>query len=576
MPLAATQHIEITTSGNVLCGGAFNPGNANFATALSGLDCNTNTPRVFTGDYAFTTRDIGYHLFVATTGFGNKWYPGWYPIVDVTGTHAILSTPSNSCVLYQPTSIPYSNYNKVDGISSISSPTGGKWGIDYSQGTGIRYAFTDMRINGTGGSVLNFTSAEYPVGKNAIGNIINVYGSITGAWIRQRIEVSSTNASNLATCVASGAGLGIASQVSGTGGSGNLGGSLSNLGTAGSFALAGNKIFIKSSPTVLYTQTTGINNITGGGINLLAISSNSNASKLIGYESLRYDSPVVRPRIVLGSGVTNAVMISGAAGAIIKNLDLYCSGIGGSRGIAPITSQVSNCRVVNSTVYGISGANAKVMGCHISGYNSIGIVDAGYVEDCVVVHGRGNSTGIRNCVTVMSSISAFNSGVGIATNINQIAHVYGNLSVGNTSHGFMRSAVATATAGDSWANNISYGNGGSGFGIAGVYDQMTFRNNAAGANANNTIGENSAVTANIYNFITLTQNPFTNTGIMDFSLNTASGGGALLRDAAYAPQFIGIPSINYQDIGPIQSADSGVASSTTTGTILIQRRRRII
>ncbi len=61
--------------------------------------------------------------------------------------------------------------------------------------------------------------------------------------------------------------------------------------------------------------------------------------------------------------------------------------------------------------------------------------------------------------------------------------------------------------------------------------------------------------------VTLSTNPFTNSGSSDFSLNSTSGGGVLLKGAGNPGVFPGALSTGHPDIGAVQAASGGGGST---------------
>ncbi len=567
MALGTRVHIEVRTSGDDTAGGGFNPASAGFSNTLSGLSCDTSSPRVFSSVYSFNTGDIGAYVHIQLTGTTNSWIPGAYPISNVTGTHAILSAPISGCVLYNPSS-PYYRYNQTAGCATVASPVSGTFGIDYSQSTGIRIRFTDMLIGAAGASQSQFTSVANPVGKHMIGNIINVTGG--SGWTVQRVEITTTSGTtpatgNVATCVMPGSNLGSANSGNGVG---NLGGPLSSLGAAG-WRISGHRIFLKYGT---YPITSVTANVSSGTFTLPSQSASADTCELIGYQNLRYDNGS-KPLLIVNSGLTGLTVLTNSTSTLIDNIEIDCSGVSSCKAISTVGGIVSRCRVKRATNGAFVGAGRANL-CEATQCSSANVFDS--LVTCYGSWAHDNSVkGFMSCINVVNCISSFNTGSTAVHGFDGAAltsatNVFGSLSVGNAGDGFKKSQTNSAL-GDSWINNIAYSNGGTGFNFAALYDQVFMQNCAIGANGKDI---NNPDWYNIVDMKLLTANPFTNTGTNDFSLNTVSGGGALLRGAGYPARFPSDIITNNQDIGPVQHADSGVSVGTTT--ILVQRRRNIV
>ena len=122
--------------------------------------------------------------------------------------------------------------------AATASPTAGTWSVDYSQQASAQISFTDLVIDGTTNT--KFTSSAHPIGKNMVGNLINV-ASGTGFTV-QTIEVASvagTADKSLGT-------------LSSTGGTGKPGRLSQQTGTLSGVIVGSNKAFVASGA---YTRT---------------------------------------------------------------------------------------------------------------------------------------------------------------------------------------------------------------------------------------------------------------------------------------------------------------------------------
>jgi hypothetical protein len=121
-------------------------------------------------------------------------------------------------------------------------------------------------------------------------------------------------------------------------------------------------------------------------------------------------------------------------------------------------------------------------------------------------------------------------------------------------------------------NNIFYGNGGYGQNWTNLSSGENLgltiinRNNAYGSN---TTAARNGITAGTGD-VTLSGNPFTNSGAYDYSLDSTSGEGAACRAAGIVGAFPGGLFTSYPDIGAVQHADpagGGLASNPIRGFI---------
>lgn len=90
--LRATNDVD-SLGRNMLQGGGFNPGNANFLADLAcagagGKEANSATPEVSSASYNFVSTDVSAWLYIKS---GTNWTPGWYQISSVAANKATLS-----------------------------------------------------------------------------------------------------------------------------------------------------------------------------------------------------------------------------------------------------------------------------------------------------------------------------------------------------------------------------------------------------------------------------------------------------------------------------------------------------
>ncbi|AMV24176.1 hypothetical protein VT84_07250 [Gemmata sp. SH-PL17] len=171
-----------------------------------------------------------------------------------------------------------------------------------------------------------------------------------------------------------------------------------------------------------------------------------------------------------------------------------------------------------------------------------------YLEKCLVT-----SNGAVGVNDVSSS-----SGVAITV---KDSVVWGNGGSG------IRSAAKTSFSTTLDLSNTVFGAngaGGSGFNIECLDPQVETDLNVRLTRRNfhytSASGSYSGVAAG-FDDVALTSDPFTSAASKDYSLNNASGGGALVRGTAYPANFPGAAFTSYRDGGAVQHRDAGGASA---------------
>lgn len=509
------------TSGNNANGGGFNPGNTSMATDLT-TDTNTgntSSPVVSSASYNFAARDVGHWLFIKS---GTNWTPGWYQIASVASNKATLSAAAGAAVLYTG-SYP-AGPSTAAGCATVGTPTSGTWSIDYSQSTGI--AFTDLAT----ASTTTFTSAGTPIGKNFVGNIVNITSG-TG-WNTVRWEVSSVSGTT-GTAANFSSGTTIASHPS-TGGTGTLGGPLAtSASTATTVTNINNSVFMKAEATESLTGTV----ITW------------QAKALVGYTSVRGDGGLYT---LDASGMT-------AANNTFANNNTdhsYWSNIriNSSKSVAFANSSGHNtaqrCVAVSAVSHGFSSlrqqTHCEAISCGGAGFNNSTI--------CVGCVAIGNTTYGFTPPSCFYCIASHNGSDGMY--LGELTQIVGCVLYKNTGDGIEFYGNGSNIV----SNNILYGNGG--YGIRtnrrGQREKNAYGSNTSGANFINVSGIGEEVGA-----IALTADPFVDAdnatvASRNFALNNTAGGGALLRATGWPNSFRYLTgTAGYNDVGPVQHQDSG-------------------
>lgn len=544
---------ELHSGGSNNNGGAFNPANANFATDLTATSANTASPVVSSASYNFAAGDVGGWLFVQS---GTNWIPGWYKISSVASNQATLDASVGAAILYAG-GVPI-GVNSTAGCATTASPTGGVWGVDYSQADAARITFTDAVI---GGTTTQFTSAGNPVGKNFVGNHIR-FTSGTG-WTVQTVEVVSTSGTT-ATCDKS---LGTGAS---TGGNGNLGGALATWAQAESLRIASNGLFIKAGT---YNISTGITT---------AATSNSLPNVCpdwtLGYTTTRLDGGIAT--ITATANITMLTISannSAFGGIVLDGADTAatCWSLSGLSN-AERGMQFYNCGATRFATRGWIGTGSTFGGpiwvrCRVwdakAGATSGIQFYGGYIYACEF-----------NCVECdgISHEGTNSAGGVIFNNIfwgNTVAGKYfikadaclGNFFVvGNTFHTSQTDHIYSAGSYQAIAamNNVIISGGG--YGMRGSVVKPPLGTINFNAFYGNTSGKYNGF-SNGLNDVILTGDPCTNGTSGDLSLDNTANEGAACRAAGYPGAFPGGTTTGYRDIGAAQHQDSG--GGATVGVI---------
>jgi hypothetical protein len=415
---------------------------------------------------------------------------------------------------------------------SVASP-----GTDLTYGAGQHaYAYTDLEI---GSPSTKLASVSRPFTAADVGNTVNVTGG-TG-FTTGRYNVRSVVSSNATVDRAVG-------TTSSTGGTGTLGGAMASPGAAAGFVVSGNTVWVKSG-TYTFSATA---NVSGGRVNSALI------CHWRGYQTTRGDNGT-RPVFDAGAATMTLFTQSSGAGSLVENLDLTNSAARAAVAGFSVGQNVTarRLRATSMTGVGLTAASSsgKYSFCEMvscaGGFLSSGTGNsfAGCVARSCSAYGfqvsATQSAYWDRCVAYAISNTGFlvasAGGDGVASG----CVAYG--CTGASGHGF------SSTTGGRFAatGSAAYGNAQKGFfgASSGLSNWL-----ASCAGGNNTGGDQSAFDAGtVEGFITLTADPFTNAALLDFTLNTAAGGGALLRAAGWPATLPGLAGTGYPDVGAYQS-----------------------
>lgn len=449
-----------------------------------------------------------------------------------------------------------------DANGGAFDPTSGVPGTDYSKQDAAQVAYTDLVIDAVTNT--NCTSAGTPFTAAHVGNVINVTGG-TGFTV-QRVQIISVTGV-IATCDKS---LGTVASIGGTG---NLGGGLATIGTAGLLPLvAGNTIWIKYHASNIYSSTSTTANVANG---RLSVSVGTATAPLCirGYDVTHGDNTGNRPTLRWGVNAASNYLIASSAGHIISNLIAD-----GNRANFTLT------RAISLAGTGIVD-NVKVMGCNNGGM----VASSGthIVSNCELTDVSSNSafnlTSASQEVNLVNCV--FHDNGSDALTSSQPARLIVINCVFDTTTGVHISSPATASDSPIVTNCTFYNASGNAvllqvdapavftncvfesngtYGIAtsaaGIADSLIMRNCAFYNNGTAPYDTAKVLAMNVSGEVLNTTGTFFVDGPnMNFAPNATANQGALIRNLA-----VTLPGglTTYRDLGAIQHQDSGGGSTT--------------
>ncbi len=553
---SGSAQVEVRTTGTDVNGGVFDTGVTGFPTDGAATVATTSAPVFTSASYNFVAGDVGAWIYI---GAGTNWLQGWYKIASVASNAATLTATIGSATL--AASGYATGPSTVVGMATTASPTGATWGIDYSQQDAAEIAFTDMVIAAT---TTNFTSVLKPVGKNFVGNSINVTAG-TGFTV-QRVIVDHTNTIT-ATCDKS---LGTTAS---TGGTGNLGGGLLTLGTAIVTLplVGGNTVHVKSGT---YTLTSVVT--------VYALASSAHANTVMGYGSAHYDGGT-KPLITTATNSTHLFQWTSTATPAYYFANLSMSNTAGTR---------FDAFIANANASGVWIDNCKFDGFrHVVNADFTVVFTMPWLRFTDSEVKNGTSSQILDSAGALIAYNYFHDNTGDALNAgvaptggwvadhnvfykNTNGFNYGgstqvtfrfthNVFSDNTANGILFGGTTGPFSLD-FVGNIFYNNTTAGVNFSANALQIINHTNAYGANGTNRIGV-SAGTGDV----TLTADPFTARASNNFAPNSTAGGGAALKQAGYPGTFATPLSAGtgYLDIGAFQSQAAAASTGAAFGFV---------
>lgn len=431
------------TTGNT--GGAgFNTANANFPTDATATSATGNSPVISSATYNFAAGDVGAWIYIKS---GTNWTPGWYQIASVAANAATVSAAIGQAIQLNATT-NLLQANTVAGVATTASPTGGTYGVDYSQQNAAQTTATDFTSVGASTTLTSATATFTPV---MVGNIFHQTTTGTGAhgvtgWYE---VVSYTNVTTVVLDRTSNDGTASVACTGFVGGAGIF----NALEDAFLEMIPGaSTVFIKNGT---YTVSAAISIASTN-------STNTAQSLLVGYNALRGDACTGSNRPTLAMGA-NAIGLGQSQN--IRNVQM--TGTAATLFTVGALSYVDSCKFVNSSSTaarnaGLIATNTPFwINCEFISQNGNGLggasntlnVIGGYFHDSTT---GLSSTGSFNLVMCLFEACSTAAVATTATGGRQIAYsntIYGV--EGKVGIGFNLSG---ANAASGWiVNNIIYG-----------------------------------------------------------------------------------------------------------------------
>lgn len=426
-------------------------------------------------------------------------------------------------------------------------PVSGTPGTDYSQQDAAQIAYTDLVIDGATNT--NCTSAGNPFTSAHVGNIINITGG-TGFTV-QRVQVLSV-AAGVATCDKS---LG---TLSSTGGTGNLGGALLTIGTAGGLHVGGNAIHVKSGT---YSSSSTSSNVANGRLTLAAATVPA-ITRIIGYDAAHNDRTGTRPTMAWGVNAASNYLITIAGGSVIENI--VVDGVRGTytstRGIlfngGGVIRNALIKRVSSLPVNITTGAGFIDTLELTDNADGIGLTSSALTARCIYAHDNTGSAIVVNSSFASAHIFDSLFDTNGSSPVSVVAGAFtATLSMtncsfyGNTGSGINITSSSTHV---SLANCIFEGNSAYGVGTSGVYPSVRMNNCAFYNNTSGKYSTTNILANQVFGEIIPTVSPFVDAAGGDFRLNMKTGGGASLRGASIPQTIPGLTYAHRRDIGAHQ------------------------
>lgn len=381
MALATGTLFEVrasATTGNVN-GSGFNTGNANFPTDATATSATGNSPVISSASYTFVAGDVGAWVYIKS---GTNWTPGFYQISSVGGGAATVNASIGAAIQLNTATNLY-QASTVAGCATTASPTGGTFGVDFSQQDTADSTITDAASLA---SSTTLTSATNPWKRVSVGNFFHLTTSGTGGFglVGWYEIVTFTSAGQVTTDRTTNSGTALVAGTGQTGGAGRLNGLEDEFGE---MLPAGAVVYIKNGS---YTPSASITIAS-------AASTATNPIMWLGFNSLRGDTCNGSNRPVFTFGA-NSFTTGGQW--IVKNLSITGTAAAvftGGTGTSVINCKVTNTSTTTTRVAFTSGANSTTAGCELISQNgsaySVGASGGTRVIGCYI---HDSSTGLSS------------------------------------------------------------------------------------------------------------------------------------------------------------------------------------
>ncbi len=442
-------------------------------------------------------------------------------------------------------------------VITSTPPTSGTQppGTDRSQQTGAQVNIENSAITastpGANSNVLTFLGGYVPTAAD-VGNCVQMTG---GTNITAGVyEITAWSAT---TWTVTGAG-----NLTGAGGAGasllgKMGGAFASVGKATGFAVASNDIYVQYNATPYAMSSSA--NVAGGKVTLGAVSGQS----IIGYSTTRTrdNTDALRPTFQAGADTFTMFAMSSGTNAVLSNVIIDGNSHASIVGVTG-SGVIRNVKFIGMTT-GVTVSNANVVDCYATGcatsFTLSGGVTAGCVSAAHTVTGFSLGVSSPRAVRCIAEATTSASATGFLLSTNSFIEqciAYGHTGAGGAGIKWSGTGAGVAFNCVAYGNESNYvGNspaipGTQLFGCAGGGSTL-----AGGAELVNLFS------TQCHGQITLTADPFTSAAGHDYSLNTTTGGGPLLKATGWPSSFAGISTNTTPDVGAAQS--SGVNSGDT-------------
>lgn len=375
------------TTGNT--GGAgFNPGNANFLTDATATSATGNAPVISSASYNFAAGDVGAWIYIKA---GTNWTPGFYQISSVAANAATVNATIGAALQLVVATNLY-EANTVAGVATVASPSGGTFGVDYSQSDTAKTTATDFTSVGAS-STLTSATATFTVAM--VGNFFHQTTAGTGAhgllnWFE---IVSFTNATTVVLDRTSNDGTASVACTGFVGGAGRLNGLEDAFGE---MLPASATVYIKNG-TYTFSAAVAIASTN---------STTTNPIMLMGFNTLRGDTCTGSNRPVFAMAANGCAL---GPAWILRNIQITSTSANAFT--MAVNSKAVNVRVTNSsttpTRICISTANASntLTSCEMVSQNGTGLSTATVAVRLYGCYIHDSSTGV---LSTTGAINAFN------------------------------------------------------------------------------------------------------------------------------------------------------------------------